>query len=380
MEHRKNNNHGYKKIYPMSLFEDDSFCHYCGRQVNTELGLEWDHVPALNVKIPDEYGIEHSIRKTLVRSCSECNSLASDTPHLDYLERHLWLKVQYMRRYKSVLISSDPKDKDEVVSITGKRNSLSFHKLLSMLGFGLKDIDMIKSPILQLKNKPSARKVENLIAEHLTNSPHEIEDEPEKELVFEKKGHSEATKQKLTIPFLKEFLLDEWLSGNKITTTEMFEEWIINNPGRAHGLAISLDDTKLVEGVFGRIVDEVAENFQKELKKNDDIPIDLDDEHFTINEEINRSEISNNDSAKKIKRKIIAAFLAATDVDSLLEKEGRYNNPNLLSKSEFLKFISLTKLSDEMYKNFMYDKNFKHYNRYFPIDPEVFYQVKIDYW
>ena len=141
----------------------------------------------------------------------------------------------------------------------------------------------------------------------------------------------------------------------------MFEEWIINNPGRAHGLEISLDDVKLVEGVFTKIVDEVSESFLKELKKDDDIPIDLGDEYFTIDDGGYRSEISNNDSAKQIKIKIIDAFMAATDVDSLLDKEERYSAPALLSKSEFLKFISLTKLSDEMYKNFMYDKNFKHY-------------------
>jgi len=127
MEHRRNTDYGYKKIYPISLFEDDSFCHYWRRQVTPELALEWDDVPALNVKIPEEYGIEHFIRKTLVRSRSECNSLASDIPQLDYLERHLWLKAKYMRRYKSILVSSDPKHEDEEVSITGKSTSIGFH-------------------------------------------------------------------------------------------------------------------------------------------------------------------------------------------------------------------------------------------------------------
>lgn len=65
MEHRKNNKGGYKKIFPMSLSEDDTFCHYCGRGVSPELAMQWDHVPALNVRIPEEYGVEFAIRKLL---------------------------------------------------------------------------------------------------------------------------------------------------------------------------------------------------------------------------------------------------------------------------------------------------------------------------
>ena len=65
--HRIVNNVGYKKIYPMSLSKDDGFCHYCGRLESTIVNLEWDHVPALNVKIPTEYGIEFGIKKVLVR-------------------------------------------------------------------------------------------------------------------------------------------------------------------------------------------------------------------------------------------------------------------------------------------------------------------------
>lgn len=96
MEHRKVNNVGYKRIYPMSFSEDDTFCHYCGRSASSNLALHWDHVPALNVRIPEEYGIQHDIRRTLIRACAECNILASDVPHLDYLERHFWLKVSYL--------------------------------------------------------------------------------------------------------------------------------------------------------------------------------------------------------------------------------------------------------------------------------------------
>lgn len=47
--HRIVNNVGYKKIYPMSLDDDEGFCHYCGRCASQSLALHWDHVPPLNV-------------------------------------------------------------------------------------------------------------------------------------------------------------------------------------------------------------------------------------------------------------------------------------------------------------------------------------------
>lgn len=83
----------------MSEGKDDTFCHYCGREARVGLGLQWDHVPALNCAIPEDH--QH-ISKTLVRACSECNLLASDIPHLDYLERHYWLKSKYLGRYYQV--------------------------------------------------------------------------------------------------------------------------------------------------------------------------------------------------------------------------------------------------------------------------------------
>ena len=189
MTHRKQNRDGYKKIFPMSLSEDCSFCHYCGRGVEPDLQLQWDHVPALNVRIPNEYGIKFDIKKTLIRSCSECNLLASDTPHLDYLERHFWLKTRYLSRYKSTLIKSDPKLKDEIIGVDGKRNTIGFHTLLFMLGFGIKDTDQIDSSILESRNVPSGRTIKALIEEHMTGSPHDVEEEIQEEPTGEEEEH-----------------------------------------------------------------------------------------------------------------------------------------------------------------------------------------------
>jgi len=68
-----------------------------------------------------------------------------------------------------------------------------------MLGFGLKDVEMIKTLILQLKNKPSSRKIENLIAGHLTNPTHKMEEE--QEFVFEQEEYVEAPKKSLQFHF-----------------------------------------------------------------------------------------------------------------------------------------------------------------------------------
>ena len=425
MEHRKNNKDGYKKIYPMSLSEDDTFCHYCGRKVSSELALHWDHVPALNVRIPEEYGIEFDIRKTLVRSCAECNILASDTPHLDYLERHIWLKAQYLRRYKSVLINANPNDKDELVSITGKKSSLGFQELLSMLGFGLKTEELINSPILKLKNKPSGRLVKYLIAEHLTGSPHEVDEEEAKEEYFyEPQNDEDIKKQQLTTTFLREFLLDEWLSGNKILSAEMLREWIQCHPGRAFGLDLRLEDVVLIEGVFDDIVNQVNKLYQSEIEEqvlstqdeeinNEDIeppksktPVaprctsSMDKKSSTkvqltkdvvvsktiapdkptfVNHKVKQSiktETKNKAFLNKHRNDIIMAFMMAMEGK-------RYANSNMMrmmNEKEFLIFIKKSGLDRSSFHSFVKDKSFKAYNEHIPNNPESFYNLKGKIW
>jgi len=172
MSHRILNNVGYRKIYPMSTFEDSTFCHYCGRKASLELRLEWDHVPALNVKIPE--GCE-DIRKTLVRSCNECNGIASDVPHMDYLERHFWLKAAYLRRYKRFLVNYNGKTLD-TDGVTGyllaamKNADIRYEEILNAIGFGIKHIEQIDSPILQVRVK-SNRLLANIISEYLHGIP-----------------------------------------------------------------------------------------------------------------------------------------------------------------------------------------------------------------
>lgn len=174
MSHRNINNVGYKKIYPMSIGEDESFCHYCGHFPNFSNGLEWDHVPPLNVRIPE--GCDE-VRKTLVRSCSECNRLAADLPHMDYLERHFWLKGKYLRRHKKQILSESDQLNSPLGSSEGQtyeNNSVTsgLESVLARIGFGVKDLEDIDSPILGLKTK-KGRKVSTLLFKHLTGYPTE---------------------------------------------------------------------------------------------------------------------------------------------------------------------------------------------------------------
>lgn len=180
MSHRKINNVGYKKYYPMSTNEDSTFCHYCGQEAGINVQLTWDHVPALNVMIPREL---QGIRKVLIRACSECNGLASDTPHLDYLERHFWLKSKLLSRYKKLLISFDgvmicTEELDEYLSAVVFNHSITYESVLKRIGFGIKDIDDVDSPVLSLANKEGKR-IKDILQEYLYSSPKASSDDEE---------------------------------------------------------------------------------------------------------------------------------------------------------------------------------------------------------
>lgn len=378
----------------MSLFEDATFCHYCGRTVSPDLALQWDHVPALNVRIPEEYGVEFAIRKTLVRSCSECNNLASDTPHLDYLERHIWLKASYIRRYKTVLINSNPDDKDELVSVTGKKSSLGFQELLTMLGFGLKSEELIDSAILKVKNKPSGPLIESLIAEHLAGSPHEIDEEDKEEPIYNPPQNEDIKKQQLTTVFLRDFLLDEWIAGHKINSADMLREWIISHPGRAFGLELRLEDIALVEGIFHNIVAQVEKLYLSEIK-SETFSTSIDDDDTEDNEDMEKepfdiptiiskqfkkpdakSEYQIKAYLKKHKNDIIMAFMMAVKGKHYVNGVINTDTTELLNKEEFLVFIRNSGLDRNTFFYFMEDKSFKAYNVHFPNNPEHFYSLK----
>lgn len=225
----------------MSLGEDDTFCHYCGRKASPDLPLHWDHVPALNVKIPEEYGIQHDIRRTLIRACAECNILASDVPHLDFLERHFWLKAKYLRRYKSILVNEDPTacEETELKNIARKKPTIKI--LLEMLGFGVKDIELIKSPIIEVKNKPTKKKLSTLIIENLTFSPHDIEEDEAEELILLEEA---VVPDDIYIPdfdFLFELIISEQENGEVIQDNQSFSMWMKKYPSRSSALELYSD-------------------------------------------------------------------------------------------------------------------------------------------
>jgi hypothetical protein len=244
MTYRVTNNVGYKKIYPMSLMDDETFCHYCGRTAGIYLQLEWDHVPALNVKIPEEYGLQFDIRKTLIRSCSECNGLATDTPHLDYLERHYWLKTAYLRRYKRVFVEGDP-SKIKTVNLDIPDSKVpDLWTLLTMLGFGIKDVSLIHSPILEIRNKITTKKIESLLIQYLTVTPHDIDEEELMDDVIDEVDDHLNLNREPDIQFLEEFIFDEAKMGNLLINRKLFNEWVVNHPSRAVALDIEIGDFK----------------------------------------------------------------------------------------------------------------------------------------
>lgn len=242
MNHRVVNDVGYKKIYPMSLFEDDTFCHYCGRSADVNLQLEWDHVPALNVSIPEEF---NEIRKTLVRSCRECNSLASDTPHLDYLERHFWLKAAYLRRYKKLLVNGKRKDTkvaeyDDYLSAVISNGDFMYESILRAIGFGVKEIEQIESPILQVKDK-TGKKIENVLLDYLIGIPTEEDDDIEDGFIVDDgylDNDNDIGDKPYTLNEFLDFLVTEYESGNVIDSHQNYRVWVKEHPDRVMALEL----------------------------------------------------------------------------------------------------------------------------------------------
>lgn len=241
MSYRVIRNVGYKKIFPMSLVEDDTFCHYCGRKSSVEVRLEWDHVPALNVAIPD-YAVD--IRKTLVRSCQECNGLASDVPHLDYLERHLWLKGALLRRYKRLLLAYDGKDisilgLDELLTATIKNGKFRYDETMRRIGFGIRDVSDIDSPILELKNKAKIKLREALTA-FMYGIPTEQDDDKPSEDFAELDADEESNLDLPPYPYADfiDFIASEIENGSSITDDQSYFSWCKKHPSRTELLEL----------------------------------------------------------------------------------------------------------------------------------------------
>jgi len=251
MSHRLINNVGYKKIYPMSLCEDDSFCHYCGRTADILRALHWDHVPALNVRIPD--GCE-GLRKTLVRACSECNGLASDLPHMDYLERHFALKTLLIQRYYRLMLS--PETYAEELGLSGQAFYLNAavnnqavlrEQIFAAVGFGVHDINQIESPFLRRKNS-EGKTIASLLLKYLTPAP--VEPEPEEH------------QQSYALPAdplteLRAWTADEFIlflqsenralpKYHRIYSRLGYIHWLRNHPTRAEALELPIDPDSIV--------------------------------------------------------------------------------------------------------------------------------------
>ncbi|WP_027672622.1 hypothetical protein [Rheinheimera baltica] len=250
MSHRIVNNVGYKKIYPMSLYEDDSFCHYCGRSPDILNQLEWDHVPALNVKIPEDYT---DIKKTLIRACKECNGLASDVPHLDYLERHFWLKTAYLRRYKRLIMNEGAVEEeasldDPYLNATINNAKLRYQQLLDGIGFGIKDISQIDSPILEVRTK-KGRKISNLLVGHLRGFPSEQDEQDEEELKTKKNetivDSAHETSGYCSYDDFVRFIAAENELNEVIGGHEDYNEWVSSHPSRFEMLELPKSPEKV---------------------------------------------------------------------------------------------------------------------------------------
>lgn len=256
MNHRIINDVGYVKIYPMSSSEDDTFCHYCGRAADAITRLEWDHVPALNVKIPE--GCE-SIRKTLVRSCQKCNLQASDVPHMDYQERHFWLKAAYLRKYKWLLINDDKyvsKKGIEGFLLAYINNSeVEYEAILNGLGFGIRSIDEIDSPILKLRTK-SKRLLSSVITQYLSYPliEDDEEDEPEEGILINE--INEDNDFLSTYSEFINFLVAEKESNNSIDTDCDYQQWISEHLSRFQLLDLPDNPSVLYGKKWGEIVNE----------------------------------------------------------------------------------------------------------------------------
>jgi hypothetical protein len=268
MSHRIQNNVGYKKIYPMSNYEDDGFCHYCGRKPSIILSLEWDHVPALNVRIPPDC---NDIRKTLIRACKECNILAGDFPHMDYLERHFWLKGAYLRAYKKLLLNEGTEDIDRSHMnghlLAALNNSdLKHEEILSAIGFGIREIDEIDSPILSLRTKKTHRILQHIIIEYFHGIPNDDDDD---DFLL---GSIEHKDDESVPPYIvKEFvcfLADEVAAGNIINNSVDYRNWLKDHPERALSLELPVIPDKHL-GVSWDRINILLEDELSVLEKNE---------------------------------------------------------------------------------------------------------------
>jgi hypothetical protein len=350
MSYRKINDIGYKKIFPMSLHEDMTFCHYCGRSVSPNNGLEWDHIPALNVSIPYEYGLIHQLRKTLVRACTQCNSLASDTPHLDYIERHFWLKARYLKKYKSLLINYSPSF-EHITDIQSKKN-IDFIELINMLGFGVNDISNITSPILDVKNSYYNRTIGNLILESLTFPPMAIDEEDydeknteeDKEIIDKEKDEFNSIP---TNEFMVNFIASEAISNHLIKDAQSFHKWLFAHPSRSKSLGLELEKIKKFDFNWVYINEQVS----KRLLETEQIHFDDESDLYVTDLEATLSFL-NKEIQKMTTEEVI----------------------NPIPEKSFRKFIKKVAFNKKLYDSFLENLKNNELSNYLVSDPVSYYK------
>jgi hypothetical protein len=113
-----------------------------------------------------------------------------------------------------------------------------------MLGFGIKDVSLIHSPILEIRNKITTKKIESLLIQHLTGTPHDIDEEELMDDVIDEVDDHLNLNREPDIQFLEEFIFDEAKMGNLLINRKLFNEWVVNHPSRAVALDIEIGDFK----------------------------------------------------------------------------------------------------------------------------------------
>tara|TARA_R110001583_G_C5632399_1_gene407162 strand:+ start:69 stop:1160 length:1092 start_codon:yes stop_codon:yes gene_type:complete len=135
-----------------------------------------------------------------------------------------------------------------------------------MLGFGIKELSSITSPILEIKNKITNKKIETLLIQHLTGTPHDIDEEEIMGDVFDDAGDELKQERKPDIQFLEEFIIDEKKMGNVLSDADLFDEWVINHPSRAFSLDIQIGDFRSLSPDF--VVRIKSEELNVEVTKD----------------------------------------------------------------------------------------------------------------
>jgi hypothetical protein len=187
--------------------------------------------------------------------------MASDIPHLDYIERHFWLKCAYLRKHKWLLLNdgapSNKKDINGFLLSYINNAEVLYEELLQGIGFGIRCIEEIESPILNLKTN-SKRILSNVIFDYL-NYPL-VEDEDEDDLDPEPMKDVAIIgplENCCTVNEFIEFLYLESHSHSNIFTIEGYHEWETFHPSRCAILELPTNPEKQLRLLWSSIIEKV---------------------------------------------------------------------------------------------------------------------------